>query len=105
MWRESQQANSTEKGNKTESRTTGEDEEINQCRRQEEERAARWRRSRGVLMMKPSRDLQKEHLLFSSYESWDSMRRRQRRRRTEGERERRRRRDALIPAGDPVRVV
>lgn len=33
------------------------------------------RRSKGVLM-KPSRDLWKEHLLFSSYESWDSMRRR-----------------------------
>lgn len=33
----------------------------------------RW--SWGVLM-KPSRDIWKEHLLFSSYESWDSMRRR-----------------------------
>lgn len=27
-------------------------------------------------LMKPSRDLWKEHLLFSSYESWDIMRRR-----------------------------
>lgn len=57
----------------------------------------RW--SRGVLM-KPSRDMWKEHLLFSSYESWDSMWRRWcRSERVTG------RHAAFIPVGDPVRAV